>query len=61
MEDAVRQISLEETSHYQITRGILQNPAAYWKHLQAANDENVASNDSRVPSTARQKGVKRRD
>jgi predicted ATPase len=33
--DALHQVTLEETSHYQITRGILQNPAAYWKHLQA--------------------------
>jgi predicted ATPase len=33
--DALHQVILEETSHYQITRGILQNPAAYWKHLQA--------------------------
>ena len=31
--DAVRQIELEDTSHFQITRGILQNPGVYWKHL----------------------------
>ena len=31
--DAARQVTLEETSHYQITRGILQNPRAFWKHL----------------------------
>ena len=31
---AVRPTSLEETSHFQITKGILQNPAVYWKHLQ---------------------------
>ena len=31
--DAARQVALEETSHYQITRGILQNPRAFWKHL----------------------------
>jgi predicted ATPase len=34
--DAVRESSLEETSHYQITRGILENPSLYWKHLRAA-------------------------
>ena len=34
-DDVVREIALEETSHYQITRGILQNPAVYWKHLHA--------------------------
>jgi predicted ATPase len=33
--DVVREITLEETSHYQITRGILQNPNAYWKHLRS--------------------------
>jgi predicted ATPase len=34
--DVIRQIALEDTSHFQITKGILQNPAAYWKHLQAS-------------------------
>lgn len=31
--ESVGEIALEETSHYQITRGILQSPATYWKHL----------------------------
>jgi predicted ATPase len=31
--DVVREVSLEETSHFQITKGILHNPASYWKHL----------------------------
>lgn len=26
-------IRLEDTSHYQITKGILQDPARYWRHL----------------------------
>ena len=26
-------VALEETSHYQITRGILESPERYWKHL----------------------------
>jgi hypothetical protein len=30
---------LEDTSHYQITRGILECPERYWKHLRAAVDE----------------------
>ncbi len=30
---------LEDTSHYQITRGILQNPASYWKHLRESNED----------------------
>jgi predicted ATPase len=29
----LREVRLEETSHYQITRGILESPARYWKHL----------------------------
>lgn len=28
-------VKLEDTPHYQITRGILQNPESYWKHLRA--------------------------
>ena len=31
--DGLRTVSLEDTSHFQITKGILQNPAVYWKHL----------------------------
>lgn len=27
------EVSLKETSHYQITRGILESPGSYWKHL----------------------------
>ena len=37
--DALHAISLEETSHFQITKGILQNPAVYWKHLQSRPTE----------------------
>lgn len=43
-DNAIQQVSLEETSHFQITKGILQNPAVYWKHLQeraAAQEEPV--------------------
>ena len=29
----LRSVSLEDTSHYQITRGILEHPERYWKHL----------------------------
>lgn len=31
--DQVRPVSLEETSHFRITKGILDSPARYWKHL----------------------------
>lgn len=59
--DVIRQVSLEETSHFQITRGILQNPAAYWKHLQAPAEEEGAAGDSRSRPAARRLRVKRRD
>ena len=26
-------ISIEDTTHYQITRGILESPETYWKYL----------------------------
>ena len=29
----IRPVRLEETSHYEITRGILACPERYWKHL----------------------------
>jgi predicted ATPase len=29
----LREVSLQETAHYQITRGILEQPLRYWKHL----------------------------
>jgi predicted ATPase len=29
----LNEVRLEDTSHYQITRGILESPARYWKHL----------------------------
>ena len=32
--DALRPTSLEDRSHFQITKRILQNPAVYWRHLQ---------------------------
>jgi predicted ATPase len=31
---AIQPVRLEDTSHFQITKGILHNPASYWKHLQ---------------------------
>ena len=32
--DVIQRVNLEDTPHYQITKGILQNPGLYWKHLQ---------------------------
>jgi len=31
-------IALEETTHYQIARGILEHPEQYWRHLRAPAD-----------------------
>jgi predicted ATPase len=38
-------ISIEDTSHFQITRGILQNPAVYWRHLQEKETGDEPSGD----------------
>jgi predicted ATPase len=35
----LRRVTLEETSHYQITRGILEDPARYWRLLRQGDDE----------------------
>lgn len=32
-DDGLRPTTLEATSHYQVTRGILENPQRYWNHL----------------------------
>jgi predicted ATPase len=42
--DALHPITFEDTSHFQITKGILQNPAVYWKHLQ----ENAVDQDEPI-------------
>lgn len=31
--ESIRPIQIEETSHFQITKGLLDHPARYWKHL----------------------------
>jgi predicted ATPase len=37
--DKLSRVELEQTSHYQITRGILENPERYWKHLREGTSE----------------------
>jgi predicted ATPase len=32
---------LEDTAHYQITRGILEHPGRYWRYILNGNDENT--------------------
>ena len=34
----LRKIGLEDTTHYQITRGVLNNPQLYWRHLTESDD-----------------------
>lgn len=36
--DGIEATTLEETSHYHVTRGILENPERYWKHLRATGE-----------------------
>jgi predicted ATPase len=38
-ETPLRRVQLEDTSHYQITRGILEGPERHWKHLRAREKE----------------------
>ena len=53
--DAVRATSIEDTPHFQITKGILQNPASYWKHLQAR----AAEQDERLETQPRKSRARR--
>jgi predicted ATPase len=38
-ENGINPIRLEDTTHYQITRSILENPERYWKHLRGDAEE----------------------
>jgi len=55
---AIQQVCLEDTSHFQITRGILQNPAVYWKHLQ---ESGTAQEESIATETRKSKSPRTRD
>ena len=35
----IHEVTLEETSHYQVTRGILEAPERYWKHLRGGYED----------------------
>jgi predicted ATPase len=54
--DVLHPISIEETSHFQITKGILQNPAVYWKHLR----ETETARDTPVDTESRKSRTRRR-
>jgi predicted ATPase len=49
--DHVVPVRLEDTSHYQITRGILNSPEQYWKHLRG---DRLAPKPERIASKRRQ-------
>ena len=51
--NAVEQVSLEDTSHFQITKGILHNPGVYWKHLQERGATQEAPSDTRLKGSKR--------
>jgi predicted ATPase len=38
---AIHEVALEDTSHYQITRGILDHPEHYWRHLRQEKIEST--------------------
>ena len=39
----LQRVTLQDTPHYQVTRGILEHPERYWRHL--VNDEARMTND----------------
>jgi predicted ATPase len=51
--DSVRQVALEDTSHFQITKGILHNPGAYWRHLQENRTAQEAPSDTQTQKPRR--------
>lgn len=54
--ESLNRVTLEETSHFQITRGILQNAGSYWKHLQVVEDDAAAPSSEPSRSTSRRRG-----
>jgi predicted ATPase len=46
-------VTLEDTTHYQITRGILHNAESYWKHLRVIDDPPDVPSDEPVETTSR--------
>lgn len=52
-------VKLEDTSHYQITRGILQNSESYWKYLREVDEEQAAPARKRPVARRRSRGARR--
>ena len=53
--ERLQSVPLEETSHFQVTHGILRNPEQYWRHLREASSGGDQSETSRKPGRARGK------
>ena len=51
--EALHPVALEDTSHFQITKGILQNPAVYWRHLEERADHQEDRPDARARRSKR--------
>ena len=51
-------VKLEETSHYQVTRGILHNADSYWKHRRVIDDH--PTEPLQPTSRARRRGTQTR-
>jgi len=46
-------VKLEDTSHYQITRGILHNAESYWNHLRIIDEQRTAPSNEPLQPTSR--------
>lgn len=53
--ETLTRVKLEDTSHYQITRGMLQNAESYWKHLRVADEETAAPSIKPLQPTGRKR------
>jgi predicted ATPase len=56
-EAPLRSVRLEETSHYQITRGILEDPQSYWRHLLKDDPTDPVLVSRACPTSARRSSV----
>jgi predicted ATPase len=57
--EAIYPVALEDTAHFQITKGILQNPAAYWRHLKESPNGD-GSNSGEPARRSRSRSASRR-
>jgi predicted ATPase len=57
---ALTRVKLEDTSHYQITRGILHNAESYWKHLRVTEDQPATPPNKPYMDSSRKSARKKR-